>query len=88
VSFLGCDALPEAVEWNLSFGVSDGRTPWPAGHVARLTGQHLVNYRLNQVSNRSWDSYKYPPAIEGNQIEAWANQFLQQNQGDPAWDMM
>jgi hypothetical protein len=23
-----------------------------------------------------------PPAIEGNQVEAWANQFLQQNQGD------
>jgi hypothetical protein len=31
-------------------------------HVARLADQHLANYRLNQVSNCSEDSYKYPPA--------------------------
>jgi hypothetical protein len=33
--------------------VGGGRTTWPAG-------QHLVSYRLNQVSNPSLDPYKYP----------------------------
>jgi hypothetical protein len=35
MSFLGGDALQEAVEWNLRPGVSVGRDPWPAGHMAR-----------------------------------------------------
>jgi hypothetical protein len=54
VSFLGSDALQEAVEWNLRPGVSGGRAPW-------LASQHLANYRLNHVGNCPWDSYKYPP---------------------------
>jgi hypothetical protein len=62
MSFLGSDALQEVVEWNPWPGVSGGHAPWPAGHVARPVGQHLANYRLNQVDNYSWDSYKYPPA--------------------------
>jgi hypothetical protein len=53
VSFLGGDALQEAVEWNSRPGVGGGRSWWPAGHVARPAGQHLVNYRLNQVGNCS-----------------------------------
>jgi hypothetical protein len=39
--------------------VGGDRTTWSAGH-------HLVSYRLNQVSNRSLDPYKYP-SIGGNQ---------------------
>jgi hypothetical protein len=50
-SFLGGDAFHEAVEWNLRPGVGAGHTPWPVGHVARPAGQHLANYRLNQVGN-------------------------------------
>jgi hypothetical protein len=61
MSFLGGDTLQEALEWNLRLGVSGGHDPWPAGHVARLPGQHLANYQLNQVGYCSWDSYKYPP---------------------------
>jgi hypothetical protein len=44
MSFLGGDALQEAVEWNLRPGVSGGRDPWPVSHVARPGDQHLVNY--------------------------------------------
>jgi hypothetical protein len=44
VSFLGDDALQEAVEWNPSPGVSGACAPWPAGHVARPAGQHLASY--------------------------------------------
>jgi hypothetical protein len=44
VSFLGGDALQEAVEWNTRPGVHGGRAPWPADHVARLAGQHLASY--------------------------------------------
>jgi hypothetical protein len=40
--------------------VSRGRNTWPAYHVARLAGHHLVSYRLNQVGNPSLDPYKYP----------------------------
>jgi hypothetical protein len=47
VSFLGDDALQEAVEWNLRPGVSGDRALWPAS-------QQLVNYQFNQVSNCSW----------------------------------
>jgi hypothetical protein len=43
-----------------------GRTTWPTSDVARPTGHHLVTYRLNQVSNRSLDPYKYP-STGGNQ---------------------
>jgi hypothetical protein len=53
MSFLGGDALQEAVEWNPRPGVSGGRAPWPAGHMAWPVSQHLVNYRLNQVGNCS-----------------------------------
>jgi hypothetical protein len=44
VSFLGSDALQEAVKWNPRHGVGGGRTPWPAGHVARPASQHLASY--------------------------------------------
>jgi hypothetical protein len=58
---LGSDALQETVIRNLRPTVRGGRATWSADHVARPAGQHLVCYRLNQVSNSSWDSYKYPP---------------------------
>jgi hypothetical protein len=64
MSFLSGDALQEVVEWNSRPGVSAGHAPWPADHVARPAGQHLANYRLNQVGNCSWDSYKYPLLME------------------------
>jgi hypothetical protein len=53
VSFLGGDALQEAVEWNLRPRVNGGHAPWPASHVARQVSQHLVNYQLNKVGNCS-----------------------------------
>jgi hypothetical protein len=53
MSFLGGDALQEAVEWNPRPGVDGGHSPWPAS-------QHLASYRLNQVGNCSYDSYKIP----------------------------
>jgi hypothetical protein len=53
VSFLYGDALQEAVEWNPKPRVGGGHASWPAGHVARLAGQHLVSYQLNQVGNCS-----------------------------------
>jgi hypothetical protein len=56
------DALQKAVVWNPMPGVSGGHAPWLVGHVARPAGQKLVNYRLSQVGNCSWDSNKYPPA--------------------------
>jgi hypothetical protein len=62
MSFHGGDAPQEIVEWNLRPGVGGGWAPWLADHVARLAGQHLANYRLNQVGSCSWDSYKYPTA--------------------------
>jgi hypothetical protein len=37
-----------------------GQTTWPAGHVARRAGHHLVSYRLNRVGNSSLDPYEYP----------------------------
>jgi hypothetical protein len=61
MAFLCSDALQEAVECNPRPGVSGGHAQWPADHVARLAGQELANYQLNQVGNRSYDSYKYPP---------------------------
>jgi hypothetical protein len=54
-------ALQEAVTRNLKLEVSGSRTWWAAGHVARLAGQHLACYRLNQVGNSSLDPYKYTP---------------------------
>jgi hypothetical protein len=64
VSFLGGDALQEVIEWNLRPELSGGHAPWPAGHVARPASQHLASYRLNQVGNCSWESYKYPLPME------------------------
>jgi hypothetical protein len=55
VSFHSGDALQKVVEWNPKPRVCGGRAPWPAG-------QHWASYRLNQVGNCSWDSYKYPHA--------------------------
>jgi hypothetical protein len=46
--------------------VHGSRTTWPAGHVARPVGHHLMSYRLNQVGNPSLDPYKYP-STGGNQ---------------------
>jgi hypothetical protein len=37
--------------------VGGGRTPWPAGHVARLAGHHLA------CCNPSLDPYKYPSPL-------------------------
>jgi hypothetical protein len=48
---LGGDVLQEAIIRNPRLIVGGGRAPWPAGHVARPTGQHLACYRLNQVGN-------------------------------------
>jgi hypothetical protein len=64
-SLLG-DTLQEAVEGNPKLKVGGGRTPWPANHVARPAGHHLVCYQLNQVGNPTLDPYKYPPT-GGNQ---------------------
>jgi hypothetical protein len=61
MSFLGHDALQEVVEWTPRPRVGGGHAPWPDDHVAWPVGEHLASYRLNQVSNCSWDSYKYPP---------------------------
>jgi hypothetical protein len=61
LSFLGGDALQEATEWNSRPGVGGGHAPWLADHVASPVGQQLASYRLNQVGNCYWDSYKYPP---------------------------
>jgi hypothetical protein len=44
VSFLGGDFLQEVIEWNSRLGVGGGRAPWPADHVARPAGQHLLGY--------------------------------------------
>jgi hypothetical protein len=51
---------------NLKLKVSGSQTRWSAGHVDRLASQHLACYRLNQVSNSSFDPDKYPP-IDGIQ---------------------
>jgi hypothetical protein len=64
--WLHSDTLHEAVEGNAKLKVSGGRTPWMAGHVARLAEHHLACFRLNQVGNPSLDAYKYPPT-GGNQ---------------------
>jgi hypothetical protein len=39
--------------------VGGGQTRWPADHVARLAGQHLVSYRLGQVGGAPPWPYKY-----------------------------
>jgi hypothetical protein len=56
------DTLHEVVIGNLKLKINGGRTPWSPGHVARLAGNHLASYRLNQVGNPSLDPYKYPPS--------------------------
>jgi hypothetical protein len=66
MSWLHGDTLQEVVEENPKLKVGGGRTPWLAGHVARLPSHHLVHYRLNRVGNPSLDPYKYPPTC-GNQ---------------------
>jgi hypothetical protein len=55
MGWLRGDTLQEAVEGNPELKVDGGRTPWLAGHVARLAGDHLVCYRVNQVGNPSLD---------------------------------
>jgi hypothetical protein len=57
-------ALQEAVTRNSKLEVGGSQTQWPASHVTRLAGQHLVCYRLNQLSNSSLDSYKHPLPME------------------------
>jgi hypothetical protein len=44
MSFLGVEALQEAVEWNPRPRVSGGHAQWLAGYVGRPASQHLVNY--------------------------------------------
>jgi hypothetical protein len=60
------DTLQEAVTVNPKSKVSGGWTLWLPDHVDRPADHHLVSYRLNQVSNPSLDTYKYPPT-GGNQ---------------------
>jgi hypothetical protein len=55
-------SLQKAVTRNLKLEVGGSQTWLPPGHVARLAGQHLACYQLNQVGNSSLDPYKYPPA--------------------------
>jgi hypothetical protein len=62
--WLHSDTLQEAVEENPKLKVGGGRTPWPAGHVARPAGHHLVCYRLNEISNASLDPHKYLLLVE------------------------
>jgi hypothetical protein len=64
VSLLGGNTLQEAIEWNPRPGVNGGHAPWQASHAARPAGQHLASYRLNEVGNCSWESYKYPLPME------------------------
>jgi hypothetical protein len=49
---------------NLKPKVSGGQTPWPADHMARPAGWHLVSYQLNHLGTPSMDLYKYPPTAE------------------------
>jgi hypothetical protein len=60
------DTLQAVVTGNPKLKVGGGQTPWPPGHVARLAGQHMASYQLNQVGNPSLDPYKYP-STSGNQ---------------------
>jgi nicotinic acid phosphoribosyltransferase len=54
-------ALQEAVTRIPKLEVDGRKTRWLAGHVARLAGQLLMCYRLNQVHKFSFDPYRYPP---------------------------
>jgi hypothetical protein len=49
--------------------VSGGQTHWPAGHVARPAGCHLVSYHLGQVSGAPPWPYKYPPTGESRHTQ-------------------
>jgi hypothetical protein len=60
VGWLHGHALQEAVTRNPKLEVGGSRTWWTFGHVARLVGQHLACYQLNQIGNFSLDPYKYP----------------------------
>jgi hypothetical protein len=44
VGWLCGDTLQVAVEGNSKLKVGGGQTPWPAGHVARMVGHHMVCY--------------------------------------------
>jgi hypothetical protein len=44
MSFLGGDALQEAVEWNPRPGVGGGHAWWLVRQMSRPANQHLVNY--------------------------------------------
>jgi hypothetical protein len=57
-------ALQEVVTRNPKLEVGGSWIWWLADHVARLDGQQLVCYRLNQVGNSSFDPYKYPLPME------------------------
>jgi hypothetical protein len=46
--------------------VGGGRTTWPTHHMAELAGHDFMSYQLNQVSNPSLETYKYP-STGGNQ---------------------
>jgi hypothetical protein len=54
-------ALQEEVTRIPKLEVGGGKTRWPADHVARLAGQLLACYQLNQVHKSSFDPYRYPP---------------------------
>jgi hypothetical protein len=43
-------ALQEAVTRNLKLEVGGSQTRWPASHMARPAGQHLMCYRLKSVT--------------------------------------
>jgi hypothetical protein len=44
--------------------VGGGQTHWPASHMARPDGRHMVSYRLGQEGGALPWPYKYPPAGE------------------------
>jgi hypothetical protein len=46
--------------------VGGGRIHWPAGHVTRPAGRHLVCYPLGQVGGAPPWPYKYPPTGESH----------------------
>jgi hypothetical protein len=61
-----CTCLHEKGKAKALEKVSGGRTTYPAGHVARPAGHHLVSYRVNHFGNPSLDPCKYP-STGGNQ---------------------
>jgi hypothetical protein len=52
--------------------VGGGQTHWPASHVARPDGRHLVSYRLDQVGGAPPCPYEYPiPVKVDTHITFW-----------------